>query len=171
MTVLADLLRPGLDVVFVGTAVATASAERGHYYSGRGNRFWQLLYEAHFTPKLLRPEDDATLPDLGIGITDLVKDVAQSHDRGLDYSKAGSVASHVEAVSPRWAAFNGLTAARAAARWLHKARPEGLGEQSWRLGESRVFVLPSSSGAHAAMRYEEKLRWWTDLADRAYAGR
>lgn len=171
MTVLPDLLRPGLDVVFVGTAVATASADRGHYYSGRGNRFWQLLHEAGFTPKRLCPEDDATLPDLRIGITDLVKDIAQSHDRRLDFSKSASVASHVEAASPRWIAFNGLTAARAAARWLHQARPRELGEQPWRIGASRVFVLPSSSGAHASMRYDEKLRWWTELADRVHGAR
>ena len=31
MTVLPDLLVPNLSVVFCGTAVATASAERGHY--------------------------------------------------------------------------------------------------------------------------------------------
>lgn len=164
MTVLPDLLRPGLDVVFVGTAVATASADRGHYYSGRGNRFWQLLHEAGFTPTRLRPEDDVALPHLGIGITDLVKDVAQSHDRGLDFSKSASVAAHVEAVNPRWVAFNGLTAARAAAPWLHQGRPKELGEQPWRIGESRVFVLPSSSGAHAGMPYEDKLLWWSELA-------
>lgn len=109
--VLSDLMRAGLDVVFVGTAVATASAERGHYYSSRGNRFWQLLHGANFTDRRLRPEDDVTLPDLGIGLTDLVKDVAQSHDRGLDFSKSGSVASNVEAVGARWVAFNGLKAA------------------------------------------------------------
>lgn len=169
--VLPDLLRPGLDVVFVGTAVATASADRGHYYSGRGNRFWQLLHEANFTEKRLRPEDDATLPDLGIGLTDLVKDAAQSHDRGLDFSKSGSVASKVEAVGARWVAFNGLTAARKAARWLHVARPEVLGEQPWRIGESGVFVLPSSSGANANISYDEKLHWWTELADQVHADR
>lgn len=171
MTVLSDLLRPGLDVVFVGTAVATASADRGHYYSGRGNRFWQLLHEANFTPTRLRPEDDATLPDLRIGITDLVKDVAQSYDRGLDFSKAASVAARIEDASPHWVAFNGLTAAREGARWLFQARPGGLGQQPWRIGESRVFVLPSSSGAHATMSYNEKLRWWTELAERVHAGR
>lgn len=171
MTVLPDILRPRLDVVFVGTAVATASADRGHYYAGRGNRFWQLLHDAGFTPSRMRPEDDASLPDLGIGITDLVKDVAQSHDRGLDFSKSGSVAAHVIAANPRCVAFNGLTAARAAARWLHKARTEGLGEQQWLVGESPVFVLPSSSGANASMAYDDKLRWWTELADRVQAGR
>lgn len=171
MTVLSDLLRARLNVVFIGTAVATASAHRGHYYSGRGNRFWQLLHEAGFTPIRLRPEDDATLPDLGIGMTDLAKDVARSHDRGLDFSKSAAVAAHVEDVNPRWVAFNGLTAGRAAARWLGQARPEGLGEQPWRMGESRIFVLPSSSGAHATMPYEDKLRWWTELADLVDANR
>jgi double-stranded uracil-DNA glycosylase len=171
MTVLPDLLHPDLDVVFVGTAVATASASRGHYYSGRGNRFWQLLHEAGFTPTLLGPEEDGTLPSLGIGITDLVKDMAQSHDRGLDFSKTTSVAQHVEAAGPRWVAFNGLTAGRAAARWLGQPKPESLGEQTWRLGETRVFVLPSSSGANATMRYDDKLRWWTELAEVVNADR
>lgn len=162
--VLPDLLRPGLDVVFCGTAVATASAQRGHYYAGPGNRFWQLLHESGLTTTLLTPEDDATLPDFGIGITDLVKEVAQSHDRGLDFSRSATVAAHIEAVSPRWVAFNGSTAGRKAAKWL-RHQPDALGVQRWQIGESRVFVLPSSSGAHA-IPYADKLRWWTDLAVR-----
>ena len=85
MHVLDDILRPGLNVVFCGTAVATASAKRGHYYAGRGNKFWELLHTAGFTPIQLRPEDDISLLDYGIGITDLVKDFSQSHDRGLDH--------------------------------------------------------------------------------------
>jgi double-stranded uracil-DNA glycosylase len=169
MSVLPDILVPNLGVVFCGTAVAKASACRGHYYSGPGNKFWQLLHEAGFTPTRLRPEDDVTLPGLGIGITDLVKDVAQSHDRGLDYSKTRAVAGHIEKARPRWVAFNGLTAGRAAAHWLsHRTR--GLGEQPWHIGQSRVYVLPSSSGAFAAMPYVEKLQWWAALADLARAG-
>ena len=45
MTVLPDLLIPNLNVVFSGTAVATPSAERGHYYAGPGNKFWKLAGE------------------------------------------------------------------------------------------------------------------------------
>lgn len=166
-----DLLRPGLTVVFCGTAVATASAARGHYYSGRGNKFWHLLHEAGFTPRLLAPEEDHAALGFGIGFTDLVKDVAQSHDRGLDYSKAVAVADHIAAADPRWVAFNGLEAGRAAANRLHRLskRTIVLGEQEWRVGNSRVFVLPSSSGAGAAMPYAEKLRWWSLLCERSRA--
>jgi TDG/mug DNA glycosylase family protein len=79
-----------------------------------------------------------------------VKDVAQSHDRGLDCGRAGAVAAHVTA-SPLWVAFNGLTAGRAAAVQL------GYSE---RIGESRIYVLPNSSGANASTPYAEKLEWW-----------
>jgi double-stranded uracil-DNA glycosylase len=116
-------------------------------------------------PNPPRSGEDGTLTSLGIGITDLVKDMAQSHDRGLDFSKTSSVAQHLEAAGPRWVAFNGLTAGRAAARWLGQPKPESLGEQTWRLGESRVFVLPSSGGANATMQYDDRLRWWTELAE------
>lgn len=90
-----------------------------------------------------------------------MKDVAQSHDRGLDCGRAGAVAAHVTA-SPLWVAFNGLTAGRAAAVQLgYSERKEvALGEQPWRIGESRIYVLPNSSGANASTPYAEKLEWW-----------
>jgi len=169
--VLDDLLCPGLSVVFCGTAVATASADQGHYYSGPGNKFWQLLHEAGFTPRRLRPEDDSTLPTYGVGITDLVKDVAQSHDRGLDFGETATIAAHIMAATPTWVAFNGQTAGRAAAAQLGLARRRDiqLGEQPWSIGTSRVFVLPSSSGAHATMPYAEKLTWWRNLREQSIA--
>ncbi len=169
VSVLPDILRPGLGVVFVGTAVGAASADRGHYYAGRTNRFWQLLHEAKFTPRRLVPEEDASLLDFGIGITDLVEDVAQSHDRGLDFSGSAAVVSHLLAARPRWVAFNGVTAGREAARALGRGASVALGEQPWTLGESRVFVLPSSSGANTHMSPDDKLRWWTALRDRVAA--
>lgn len=54
---LPDYLEPNLSVVFVGTSVATASAARGHYYAGPGNKFWELLWEAGLTAdRMLSPE-------------------------------------------------------------------------------------------------------------------
>lgn len=159
---LPDILRPGLRVVFCGTAVATASADRGHYYAGRGNKFWQLLHEAGFTPTQLTPELDSALLDFGLGVTDLVKDVAQSHDRGLNYDSSGTVANRLMDAAPAWVAFNGVTAGRAAAEQfgLFDRKAIRVGEQPWTIGTSRVFVLPSSSGANASVPYVEKLEQW-----------
>ena len=43
---LPDLLRPGLDLVFVGINPGERSAQLGHYYGHRGNAFWRALSES-----------------------------------------------------------------------------------------------------------------------------
>lgn len=48
---------------------------------------------------------------------------------------------------------------------LRTAEEVALGEQPWRIGESRVYVLPNSSGANASTAYAEKLEWWTRLRE------
>lgn len=80
MAGLPSILAPGLDLVLCGTAVGTQSAMLGHYYAGRGNQFWRLVYEAGLTRCLLAPDDDHTLPGHGIGLTDLAPGITQSHD-------------------------------------------------------------------------------------------
>ncbi len=52
--VLLDLLRPGLRVVFCGTAAGAVSAAKGAYYAGPGNRFWPMLAKTGLTPRQLR---------------------------------------------------------------------------------------------------------------------
>jgi len=63
---------------------------------------------------------------------------------------------------PRWLAFVGKEAYRGAFR----ERPE-LGVQERRLGESQLFVLPSTSPANAAVPYAERLRWFRELRELA----
>lgn len=166
MTVLPDYLVPGLRVVFCGTAPGLVSAARGHYYAGPGNAFWRLLHEAGFVPGPVVPEDDAGMPRLGIGLTDLVKTMAQSHDRGLPYDVAG-LDARIAAVAPAWLAFTSKEAGGAAARWLGE-RPPALGPQRWSIGGARVFVLPSPSGRNQGRAsYDGKatrLEWWSALA-------
>ena len=77
---LPDSLRPGLQLVFVGTAAGRYSAEVGAYYAHPGNRFWRTLHEVGLTPRLYRPEEYRSLLDLGIGFTDVAKRAA-----GMDH--------------------------------------------------------------------------------------
>jgi TDG/mug DNA glycosylase family protein len=144
--VLPDLLAPGLRIVFCGTAASAASAARGAYYAGRGNRFWPILAETGLTPRLLAPEEFPLLPSFGIGLTDLAK-----HASGADADLAtGSfdrdgLIGRIRAVDPGTLAFNGK---RAAAEFygLPTARI-AYGEAPPVAGMPPIFVLPSTSRA------------------------
>jgi TDG/mug DNA glycosylase family protein len=171
--VLPDYLRPGLRVVFCGTAPGIVSAARGHYYAGPGNAFWRLLVEAGFTPTLLEPGDDSSVGNYGIGLTDLVKNHAQSDDRGLIYDVA-RLALQVSVHEPQWVAFTSKEAGRAAARYIGERKPT-LGAQPWPFAGARVFVLPSPSGRNQGRRAyvgrATRLEWWRELAQLAAEGR
>src|SRR5579884_3814072 len=71
--ILPDYLRPGLDVVFVGFNPGDRSAQIGHYYAGRGNQFWNFLWQSGLTPERLQPEEDDRVVEFGLGLTDVVK--------------------------------------------------------------------------------------------------
>ena len=71
--VLPDVLRPGLQVVFCGSAAGAVSAARGAYYAGPGNKLWRILAEVGLTPRRLEPGEVREVLNFGIGLTDLVK--------------------------------------------------------------------------------------------------
>ncbi len=163
---LPDILAPGLKLVIVGTAAGETSAARGHYYAGPGNDFWALMYDSGLVPERLGPADDHRLPEHGIGLTDLNKTVAQSHDRGLTYDVDGFVAKIAE-VAPAWVAFHGKTAAKAYTQAVGAPKP-ALGELAGDIAGARVFVLPSASGANRRATYDgrrTRLEWWAELAE------
>lgn len=162
--ILPDLLADCLDVVFIGSAVGARSARRGHYYSHPTNAFWRLLDEVGFTPYRLRPEQDAEVLRYGIGVSDLVKDVAQSNDDGLNFSTGGEVLARVVGCSPGWIAFNGIGVGRQAAKQCG-ASTTVHGHQRWTIAGIQVFVLPSSSSANSrpVIEGKTKVEWWSEL--------
>jgi TDG/mug DNA glycosylase family protein len=160
--ILPDYLAPGLRVVFVGTAVSTRSAARGHYYAGPGNEFWRFLHASGLTPTRLRPDDDHTMPSLGFGLTDLAKTVAQSHDRGLPYDFAAFTAKIGE-YRPGVVAFTSKQGATVFARSRGERAP-GFGVTPWLLAGRPAFVLPSPSAANRAPTEPPREYWWRLLA-------
>ncbi len=107
--VLPDLLRPGLRIVFCGTAAGTVSAARGAYYAHPQNRFWSALHAIGLTPRLLRPEEYPELPQWGLGLTDIAKHVS-GMDRELPAGALGADAcvalkAKITAAAPGWLAF------------------------------------------------------------------
>lgn len=158
--VLPDVLAPGLRIVFCGSAAGTASARRGAYYAGPGNRFWRTLQEVGLTDRILQPEAFRDLLRHGLGLTDVAKAAfgADAEIRQRDFLPQ-AVREKIQRFAPAWLATNGK---RAAKELL--GRRVGYGVQPERIGRTRVFVLPSTSGA--ARRYFD-LALWQMLANLA----
>src|SRR5206468_11015927 len=68
-----DLLAPGLDLVFCGTAPSPASFKARAYYANPGNAFWATLHAVRLTPERLTPQRYPELLAWRIGLTDLNK--------------------------------------------------------------------------------------------------
>jgi len=160
-----DVLAPGLRIVFVGINPGRFSAAAAAHFANPRNDFWRLLHAARLTPRLYEPQEQFALLDERIGVTNAAyRTTPGSGDlRRADF--AGS-AERLERIArefgPTWLAFVGKEAYRGA----FGERPE-LGVQGRRLGETQLFVLPSTSPANAAVPWDERSRWFQELAGRA----
>ena len=156
--VLPDILRPGLRLVFCGTAAGSASAKARAYYAGPGNSFWATLHTVGLTPEQLKPAEFERLPEFGIGLTDICK-VRHGSDEEVgtaEFDVAG-LAQKIATAEPDNLAFNGKNSARGALE-----RDVAYGLQDERIGGATLWVLPSTSGA--ARRFW-KIEPWLELAD------
>ena len=146
--VLPDILKPGLRIVFCGSAAGAASARVGAYYAGPGNKFWPMLHKTGLTPHLMEPRDFKQLPDFGIGLTDLAKHASGS-DASLPRSADDPAALHdrIERSKPGILAFNGKRSGQVFLKHHIAARSVAYGLQQSTIGSTAIFVLPSTSGA------------------------
>jgi TDG/mug DNA glycosylase family protein len=158
---LPDILDHHLNLIFCGTAASTRSAERGMYYAGPGNRFWLTLHEVGLTNRLLDPAEFATLLSYGIGLTDLVK-----HKAGMDKVLVGGdfkdgrqrLRQAILEYRPRFLCFT----SKEAAKQFFGLRRVAYGLQEGTIGETRLFVAPSTSGA---ARGSWDIRFWKELVE------
>jgi mismatch-specific thymine-DNA glycosylase len=162
MRSLPDYLQPGLDLVVVGFNPGERSAILGHYYAGRGNLFWPLLYEAGLLPEALTYAEDARILEFGIGLTDLVKRPSRSSgDLSRAETRAGTMmlASKLMSYSPRVVCFNG----KGVYAWYTNCPTVTIGPQDDTIGQSQVFVVPSTSGRNGRFTRAEKAAYFHAL--------
>ncbi|HMM90878.1 mismatch-specific DNA-glycosylase [Bradyrhizobium sp.] len=163
--VLSDLLQDSLRIVLCGTAAGTTSAAERAYYAHRQNKFWMILHETRLTPEQLQPRQYRRLLQHGIGLTDLVKADAGMDRATLPKLTAADRARLSRAIMnfrPRFVAFTSKTAGQ---KFFDGKRDYG--EQRERLGDTRVWILPSTSGAaNGSWRPEV----WHRFADEVRAG-
>ena len=142
--VLPDRLKPGLKLVFCGTAAGRQSALQQAYYAHGQNKFWKTLYEIGLTPSLFAPHDYEKLWELGIGLTDIAK-YAYGMDHQLPKDSLGRGAAEalrrrILKIAPRYLAFTSLTAGRAV-----MGKTALTGEQKDKIGTTKIWILPSPS--------------------------
>lgn len=143
-------------MVFCGSAAGRVSALRGAYYAGPGNRFWPTLAAIGLTPGLVAPAAFRTVTRFGLGLTDMNKTQSGADSSlGAHGDDADALREKVLRYRPRVLAFVGKRAARAFLG--HAIARYGL--QPERITETRLWVLPSPSGA--ARRFWDEAPWRT----------
>lgn len=157
-SVLPDVLAPDLDILFCGTAAGTASARQRAYYAGPGNSFWPALYAVGLTPRPLLPREYGEIVRWKLGLTDLAKRVFGGDNvLAKNHFDTARLCDLIEEYRPAVVAF---TSKRAASEFLGRMM-DGYGLQPEVVASSRLFVLPSPSGA---ARCHWNLDPWRDLA-------
>jgi G:T/U-mismatch repair DNA glycosylase len=166
-----EVAAPDLRVLFVGINPGRHSAGLGHHFAGPQNHFWRLLADSGLTPRLLRPEEDALLPGMGIGITNVIARASRGEgDLSWEEFEAGGrdLRARVALWRPRVVACLGKNVARAYAGLGHSAAI-AWGPLAAQGLPAPAFAAPNPS-SRSTVPYAERLRLFRNLAAMA-AGR
>lgn len=168
MRTLPDFLRRGMKLIIVGCNPGEQSVRVGHYYAGRENEFWPLLYESGVIPEPLEYRDDKRLIEFGIGLTDLVKRPTRTiaELERQEFAEGRILLSQkLEELMPSIVAFHGKVVFEKFAQ-----RECKLGLQKEALYGAKVFVLPAAenktgrAGDKSDKAGGTKLRYFRQLA-------
>ncbi len=156
---LPDILGEEINIIFCGLSAGKLSLMMQHYYADPGNRFWLSLKEAGLTEKQIIPSLNSEQREVNykflkskkIGLTDLIKSGQEIKGDLLASEKdIERLNNLIKEYRPRVLAFNGKKAAQL---YLNKINSSEIrfGElQNLKIGSTKVFILPSTSGAAKA---------------------
>jgi len=152
----APVVDADVEILLLGSFPSVASLGKRQYYAHPHNQFWRLMGAVIEEPL---PEMDykqrlKTLLRHRIGLWDVIGacqrpgslDSSIRDPRHNDFARVTRVAKKLRRVC-----FNGRTAGRFGplfAEWGYQ-----------------TLILPSSSPAHAALRFEQKLKQWRKILD------
>jgi double-stranded uracil-DNA glycosylase len=163
MAVLPDIGGPGVTLLICGEQAGPVSARVGHYYAGPQNRFWQTLSRIRLVSHGFGWRDDARLPELGIGLTDIKKSSVHGDRSPPSADDRQRFLDLVEAWDPPIVALNGIGVAKSvyglAKPSCGSVRSSDLPKP---LARRSVYVLTSTSGQNG--HFETQFHSWLDLA-------
>lgn len=162
MKTLPDYLRKGMKLIIVGCNPTESAVRVGHYYAGRTNQFWSILYDTGVIPEPFDYHDDKRVIEFAIGLTDLVKRPTKTVEELTreDFAEGRIVLSQkLEEFAPHVVAFNGKLTYE---QFSQRKCKYGLQKQL--LYGARVYVLPSSSTAQNGKGNNEHKHHFKKLA-------
>jgi len=158
---LQDILKKNLKILFVGTSPGVRSSKIGHYFAGKSNVFWKLLYESGLTPVRLFTEKDQKLIEYNFGLTDVVKTPTRSTTDikyGHTLNSTNRLNKLLEKFEPKIVAFVGKRGFQIYNQRLNEKYKYGY---QGKLNNIRIYLIPSSSGqSYRDTKYNEKLHWY-----------
>lgn len=159
---LADIIAGHLDVLFCGINPGLTAAATGHHFTGRSNRFWQVIHLAGFTPMEISPQDDRAILRYRCGVTAVVKRPTARADmlsRAEFEAAAADFKRKIAHCAPRFVAFLG----KAAFCGLSGQRDIAWGLQPALMEGAAIWVLPNPSGRNRAFRLDQLVQAYRRL--------
>jgi TDG/mug DNA glycosylase family protein len=165
-----DVIRPGLDVLFVGINPGLYTAAIGHHFGRPGNRFWPALNASGLLRSPLTAYESERLLESNLGITNVVARAtaaAAELTRAELHRGARRLERKILRYKPRQAAFLGLGLYRDAFD-----RPGArVGLQNERIGRTKLWVFPNPSGLNAHFQVPDYARLFRKMAGAARRSR
>ena len=164
----APIAQAGAKSLVLGSLPSQMSLQKQQYYGNSRNSFWQLMGELFAAgPELAYAERAARLAACGVAVWDVLQSSVRpgSSDSAIDQNTAVAndfvsfFAGHPEI---QLVCFNGQKAAQLFARLVATDLDPSC-------STLRYKILPSTSPAHAAMSFGQKLEHWSILKDETLA--
>ncbi|KAI8074559.1 uracil-DNA glycosylase-like protein [Gongronella butleri] len=186
-----DCVDVDLRVLFVGINPGLTSTARGHHFAGPTNHFWPCLSDSGLVTRKLTFSDDVTMvKEFGLGITNLTPRTTRSASeltRKEQHANAPALKAKISSLRPKVACFVGkgiydiysgkrkrtsngdihtILIFRAAGK---KSASVKMGLQPETItwadgnGETKLFVMPSTSGIVSAYQKPDKLKFFQQL--------
>ncbi|MFP7654883.1 G/U mismatch-specific DNA glycosylase [Chryseobacterium proteolyticum] len=159
---LTDIIAKDLNIIFCGINPGLKSADDGHHFSGRSNRFWKVLHQSGFTPYQIEAVHDTTILDFGYGLTTAVARPTsradelskEEFDQSLEIFKSKITTFH-----PKYVAFLGKAAYQA----FSGKKQISWGKQSEDFCGAKVWILPNPSGLNRGFTFEDLFHSYSEL--------
>lgn len=151
-------------VLILGSLPSRQSIAKNQYYGHPRNAFWGIMGELFGAgPELPYPRRAAVVADRGVAVWDVLAASVRPGSLDADIDEATAVPNDIHRFLAEHPAiglvcFNGKAAERLFAKLVAPPAENGSNTVEYR-------TLPSTSPAHAAMSFEEKLDRWRVVAE------